>query len=209
MSGHAGGVLDGGTPTSRRSSRTSPAYAAVSVAVASPAIIRKPGGMACTVATSCAGSRSSLRWARRRCRRRRASASSTRRSRRTADTSSGRREASRRVENAFVVWLPTKLWSCDAPGVFGNTIGSSVLRWLNMQLPMKFTRCSCLTTVGRTFASSVPAPRCATAVAATAVTPRCQRCRERDPHPERQSPRTHLPSPFVACHARQTRRRVA
>jgi hypothetical protein len=44
-----------------------------------------------------------------------------------------------RVENAFVVVFPTKLWSCDAPARRGNTIGSSISRWLNRQVLTKLT----------------------------------------------------------------------
>src|SRR5918994_6744854 len=50
-----------------------------------------------------------------------------------------------RVENAFVVVFPTKLWSCDAPGRRGNTIGSSISRWLNLQVLTKFTPWSAFT----------------------------------------------------------------
>src|SRR4051794_40621750 len=39
-----------------------------------------------------------------------------------------------RVVAAFVVALPTKLCSCEAPGMFGNTIGSLVARWCRLQL---------------------------------------------------------------------------
>ena len=39
-----------------------------------------------------------------------------------------------KVENASVDAFPTKLWSCDAPGWPGKTIGSSGARWLKAQL---------------------------------------------------------------------------
>ena len=55
--------------------------------------------------------------------------------------------------------------------MFANTIGSSVLRWLNLQLPMKFTRCSCLKLVGRSLALLLPGSLCATAVGAIAASP--------------------------------------
>ena len=48
----------------------------------------------------------------------------------------------RSVEKAFVVVLPTKLWSCDAPGWRGYTIGSSIAIWLKVHEPTKFTPCS-------------------------------------------------------------------
>src|SRR5204863_436068 len=43
------------------------------------------------------------------------------------------------VENASVESLPMKVWSCDFPGCPGNTIGSSVFRWLTRQPLTKLT----------------------------------------------------------------------
>ncbi len=44
-----------------------------------------------------------------------------------------------KFENAFVVRLPTKVCRCDAPGLPGNTIGSSGAWCEKLQFSMKFT----------------------------------------------------------------------
>ena len=54
--------------------------------------------------------------------------------------------------------LPTKLWSCEAPGRPGKTIGSSGARWLKPQALTKFTPWSAPTL----FARSPPVPARAT-----------------------------------------------
>ena len=70
-----------------------------------------------------------------------------------------------RVERAFVVVLPTKLWSCEIPARRGKTIGSSVSRWLNRHALMKLTPASACT-----FGAGTPAARGGADTAGTAET---------------------------------------